>query len=151
MLEVVLRADEALGELADGGLDRALGLDGGDGEGGDEGEGAEDDEGDKGRGEHARGDLGAPVLEDRPGLVGLAKVEVVLEPAAADHVERGCCRPVDEVDEGAGLCLGDVGAELGLESGCDAPYVVIHVAYVLKGECGGNDASHPSVLWIRST
>ena len=157
----VVRADEALGERADGGLDRALGLDRGDGERGDARERAEDDEGEEGGGEHARGDLRAPVGEDRAALGRLAEAEVVLEPAAPDHVERRGRGPVDEVDEHAaaaaaarflvpdGRVFGDVGAELGLEGGCDAPDIVIHVTDVVEGERGGDDRSHPSVLYIR--
>jgi len=77
------------GEFADGGLDLALGLDGLDGQRGDEGESAEDDETDKGRGKHAGGDLVSPMVEDGFAVVCLAKLEVVVEPTAADHVECG--------------------------------------------------------------
>ena len=119
-----VRVDEALSELLDGGFDRALGLDGGDREGGDEREGAEDDEADECRREHARGDLRAPVLEDGFAIFRLGELEVMLEPAPPNHVQRRCGRPVDEVDDDAGrfLCLplgrwrvcGNVCGELGL-------------------------------------
>lgn len=62
-LEIV-GAHDLASDSADGGLDRALGLDSRDREGGDEWESTEDDERDECRGVHTRGDLGSPMVED---------------------------------------------------------------------------------------
>jgi hypothetical protein len=136
----VVRANELPGELLDGHLDLALGLDSGDGERGDEWKGTEDDETDESGGEHSCIDLGSPMMDNRFPVVRLAELKVVIEPTSPDHVQRGSGGPMGEIDEHVGcvigfwhaaLCTLDVGSELGLQGRGDAPYLVVHVSYIL--------------------
>lgn len=43
--------------------------------------------------------------------------------------------------------LGNMGGELGLEGGSDAPYVVVHVTHILERERRRDDAPHAPVFW----